>query len=143
MVSPLLPAIIRGMGYSNVNAQLLTVPVYVVGAISILTMAKFGDKFKMRSPFIIGSFTLQLIGYVILITVPSVGGRYTACFIVALGLYGVAGINIPCWSSFIPLAVSCEGALIGAGISNNCAGHYKRSTAIGINQLFGNSAGAA
>lgn len=44
--------------------------------------------------------------------------------VASTGLYGVACANVP-W------------------ISNNTAGHYKRTTSVGMNQLIGNCAGAA
>ena len=51
-------------------------------------------------------------------------GRYAGVYICALGLYSVPGLNVT-W------------------ISNNSAGHYKRATSFGVNQLIGNSSGAA
>jgi MFS family permease len=150
-----MPAIIRGMGYSNVNAQLLTVPVYFVGAISFIIIARLSDRYQMRSPFIVGCFISHIVGeincitdfvtnangilgYGILVGVQSSGARYVGVFICAIGksmwtstepsltpgLYGIPGLNV-------------------AWISNNTAGHYKRTTAFGVNQLMGNSAGAA
>jgi hypothetical protein len=65
------------MGYSNVNANLLTVPgkatsvrlvrttltaVYTVGALSFVTVAYFSDKYRIRSPFIVLGMSLNLIG---------------------------------------------------------------------------------
>lgn len=112
------------MGFSNVNAQLLTVPVYVVGAVSFLSLAIISDKYQVRSPFVFGCFCVFLIGYIVLAASDSVGGRYAALFIIAFGLYGATGTNV-------------------AWISGNSAGHFKRATAMGMNQCIGNSAGAA
>lgn len=50
------------MGHSYLNSQLLTVPVYLTGAVTIIIMARLADKWKMRSPFIVVSFFLQIIG---------------------------------------------------------------------------------
>ena len=97
-----MPAIIRGMGYSNVNAQLLTVPVYFVGAAAFLVIARLSDKYKMRSPFIMGCFISHIVGetkcnvcaimsadlssgYGILIGVQASGARYVGVFICAIG----------------------------------------------------------
>jgi len=60
----------------------------------------------------------------LLATVNSVGGRYFALYVVAGGLYITPGLNVT-W------------------IGMNTRGHYKRATAVGLNQLIGNSAGAA
>lgn len=50
------------MGYNYLNAQLLTVPVYLTGAVTIIVMARFADRWRIRSPFIVLSFFLQIIG---------------------------------------------------------------------------------
>lgn len=50
------------MGFSNVNAQLLTVPVYVWGASVFMFVAWFSDKYRMRSPFIVLGLSLNLLG---------------------------------------------------------------------------------
>ena len=58
----LRPAIIKGLGYSNVNAQLLTVPVYFVGAVSFILIARLSDHQKVRSPYIALSFCFMILG---------------------------------------------------------------------------------
>lgn len=127
------------MGFSNTEANLLTVPVQAVGGCTFIVVAWFSDKYQMRSPFIVMGMSLNLIGrshwgqhhwyakdpgYILLATIPAVGGRYFALFVVAMGLYITPGLNVT-W------------------IGNNTQGHFKRSTAVGLNQLIGNSAGAA
>ncbi|KAK3075392.1 High-affinity nicotinic acid transporter [Teratosphaeriaceae sp. CCFEE 6253] len=120
------PKIIQGLGFtSTINAQLLTVPVYAVGAISYLIIGWLSDKTKLRSPFLGGVLCSCLVGYIIL-AVPSssVGARYFAVFCVAIGVYASTSLNIV-WAS-------C-----------NHAGYFKRAFATGMIQLVGNSAGAA
>jgi MFS family permease len=112
------------MGYSNVNAQLLTVPVYILAAVVFLIVGRLSDHYQLRSPFLAGAFVCIIVGYGIQIGVDHVGGRYAGLFITAMGMYVVPGLNVS-W------------------ISNNTAGHYKRTTAFGLNQLVGNCAGAA
>lgn len=56
------PAIIKGMGYSNVNAQLLTVPVYLFAAIVYLIFARLSEKYACRGPFLFGGLVIVLIG---------------------------------------------------------------------------------
>lgn len=111
------------MGHSNVNAQLLTVPVYILAATSFLGAAHLSDKYKLRFPFLAFAFSCLIVGYIIMIAVVNPGGRYGGLFVCALGMYIIPGTNIS-W------------------ISNNSAGHYKRTTSFGMNQFFGNCAGA-
>ncbi|EMC95878.1 hypothetical protein BAUCODRAFT_109550 [Baudoinia panamericana UAMH 10762] len=125
-VTTFMPKIIAGLGFtSTINAQLLTVPVYAAAAISYLIIGYISDKVKLRSPFLIGVLISCLIGYIIL-AVPStsVGARYFAVFMVAIGLYASTSLNLV-WAS-------C-----------NHSGYFKRAFATGMIQLVGNSAGAA
>ncbi|KAK5725550.1 High-affinity nicotinic acid transporter [Elasticomyces elasticus] len=121
-----MPRIIAGLGFTTtINAQLLTVPVYAIAAISYLIIGWLSDRTKLRSPFLIGVLCSCLIGYIIL-AVPStsVGARYFAVFLVAIGIYASTSLNLV-WAS-------C-----------NHAGYFKRALATGVIQLVGNSAGAA
>lgn len=90
-----MPVFIRDFGYSTVNSQLLTVPVYAVGALSFVIQAKFSDKMQLRGPFILVNMALCLVGYIILAAVGSPSGvRYFALFIIALGMYTPVGLNV-------------------------------------------------
>lgn len=103
----------------------MTVPVYIFGAVCFVLQAHFSDKWQLRSPFIIGSFFFQLIGYVLLASIDGPSGvRYFALYVIAVGLYTPVGLNVG-W---------CQ---------NNNAGHYKRAMSVGLMQLIGNSSGAA
>lgn len=81
-ITTFMPKIIAGLGFtSTVNAQLLTVPVYAVAAISYLLMGYFTDCLKIRSPFLLLALSLCLIGYIILAAPSSsVGARYVGSF---------------------------------------------------------------
>lgn len=121
-----VPKIIAGLGFvSNVDSQLLTVPVYAVAATSYLIIGHFSDKTRLRSPFLLGVLAICLVGYAILAAPnTSVAARYFAVFLIAIGLYSSTSLNI----------VWC---------ACNHAGYFKRAVATGMIQLVGNSAGAA
>lgn len=58
-----LPIILRdGMGFSVAASQCLVAPPYVLAAIVMFGMAWFGDKWHIRSPFILANGVLALIG---------------------------------------------------------------------------------
>ncbi|OCT44468.1 putative transporter [Cladophialophora carrionii] len=85
-----LPVVIKGLGYSAANAQLLTIPVYVVALSGTVTAAYFSDKYRTRSPFIIGPQIFGALGFVIIMTIPKEkypGAVYGCLFIISLGLY--------------------------------------------------------
>jgi hypothetical protein len=147
------------MGYSNVNAQLLTVPVYLSAALVFLVTARLSERWKVRGYFVIFNLVTMMIGKslhvlkravangakasgnIILATTSGVAPRYFAVFLIASGR---------CCN---PLAASgvandTQGIYSGPGlniswVAGNVANHYKRSAAFGLNQLMGNSAGAA
>lgn len=58
-----LPIILNvGMGFSVAASQCLIAPPYVLAAIVMYTFAYFGDKWHLRSPFILFNGCLCLVG---------------------------------------------------------------------------------
>lgn len=87
-----LPAIIRGLGYTSVHAQLLTVPVYVWATISYLSIALLSDRIGMRAPFIIGACLFLIAGYAIQLGTDVLGARYVAVFVCGVGVYASVSV---------------------------------------------------
>jgi nitrate/nitrite transporter NarK len=58
--------ILKNMGYTSTNAQLLTAPPYACGAISALLSALMADRFTWRMPFIVGSQCFLIVAFSIL-----------------------------------------------------------------------------
>jgi hypothetical protein len=48
-----MPQIIKNMGYTSANAQLLTIPCYTVGAIAAYGFLVISDRYKWRMPTIV------------------------------------------------------------------------------------------
>lgn len=61
-----MPTILTSMGYTSANAQLMTVPPYIIGAISSYCFAIFADKYSWRYPFIIAPQTCLIVAFGIL-----------------------------------------------------------------------------
>ncbi|WVQ84260.1 hypothetical protein IAT38_006412 [Cryptococcus sp. DSM 104549] len=119
-----IPSLLAGLGFTTTTeAQLLTVPVYAVAAISYVICGRMADKKKIRGPFIAGSLFFGLIGYIMLAVAPQVGVRYAAVFIASIALYTTTSLNVM-WAA------------------DNFSGHYRRAFAMGFIQLVGNSSGA-
>ncbi|SCU99509.1 LAFA_0G24476g1_1 [Lachancea sp. 'fantastica'] len=119
-----LPATLKlGMGYTSREAQYMSVPIYIFAAIVFLSSAYFSDRYNLRGPFILGFNIVSIVGYVLMLTVKSNGVKYFACYLMTFSAYTGPGLNVT-W------------------VSNNIAPHYKRATAIGLSQTFGNLAGA-
>jgi MFS family permease len=88
-LSLFLPTIIKGLGYSAANAQLLTIPVYFAATISCLLVGYFADLTGQRGLFTAGCYITIFAGYIIAVAPPRFipGLTYASCFIAACGIY--------------------------------------------------------
>jgi hypothetical protein len=117
-----LPTIIRGFGYTSYQANYLTIPVYAVGAVSLLTQAYWSDRLKQRALFLLISACPVMIAYIICIGTPSKIAGYIAMFILVTGVY----------------SVSC---LLMTWVATNLVPDYKRSVGLPIFASIGNCSG--
>jgi len=122
-----LPTIIKNMGFSSSNAQLLSIPPYVAGAISSVGFSILSDKMRRRSYFLMIPQVIVVISYCIITPLsPRIKDYIGACFFaVILSNIGVYPIN-PGTSSWA---------------SNNSAGVAKRSVALAFILSLGNVGG--
>lgn len=120
-LSLFLPTIINQLGYSAAQAQLLTVPPYAVATVFTITVAILAEKTQKRSPFLIGSSSLAIIGYIILLTAPShkPGVSYLGTIFAAGGIYP-----------------SC--AIVLSWPTANVSGQTKRAAATAMSITIGN-----
>ncbi|KAF5518081.1 putative transporter [Colletotrichum aenigma] len=89
-----MPQIIKNMGYTSSNAQLLTIPPYIVGAISAYISSSLSDRFKWRMPFIVFAQVLVLILFAILFPKAeniqeNIPACYFAIFLASIGFYPI------------------------------------------------------
>lgn len=63
-----MPQIIKNMGYTSSNAQLMTIPPYACGAISAYVFSVFADKYSWRFPFLVGPQLCLIVAFSILFT---------------------------------------------------------------------------
>ena len=63
----------------------LTIPIYVLGAISLVTQVYFSDKLKKRGVFIIGCCIPVSVGYLICVFTANTAAGYAGMFILVLG----------------------------------------------------------
>ena len=109
-LSLFLPTIIKELGYTAAQAQLLTVPPYAVAFTLTLTAAILSERLKLRAPFIMASSGLAIIGYIILLTETRPGVAYFGTILAAGGIYPAVAIVVT-WPA------------------NNVSGQTKRATA--------------
>ncbi|EPE07698.1 mfs transporter [Ophiostoma piceae UAMH 11346] len=93
--SVFLPSIVSGLGsWTKPQSQALTVPCYVLGAVSYLIVARLSDAHQLRGPYQIGAASICIIGYGISIADVSSSVHYFATFLISLGLFSAVGIPL-------------------------------------------------
>ncbi len=125
--STFLPSIIHGLGnaqFTKFQAQALTVPVYAVGAIAYLIIARLSDHQQRRGRYACIFAFISVLGYILLISNTSTACSYTGCFFVATGLYVSVGLPL-------------------AWLPSNKPRYGKRALATGMQLMGGNMAGIA
>ncbi|OQE36783.1 hypothetical protein PENCOP_c011G00621 [Penicillium coprophilum] len=122
-----LPQIMRNMGYTAANAQLLSIPPYIAGAISAYLFALLADKLRWRMPVIVTGQLLVIIAFSVLFSLAeniknNIAVCYFAVVLACIGLYPIIpGTN--------------------AWTSNNLAGPRKQGMGIAFMLSIGNSGG--
>lgn len=119
-----MPAIIKGMGFQNRNAQLMTAPPYITGAIATVLSSKLSDRFYRRMPFIVIPWTVFIIGYAVIMsfgahTADHVGPSYFAVFLACIGLFPVnPAITSWCANNIAPASKRAIGLAFFVSLGN-------------------------
>ncbi|PNY28956.1 transporter [Tolypocladium capitatum] len=111
------------MGYSAIEAQYLSIPVYTFGGLCFLAIAYVSDRLCVRGPFVFLANVPGILGYVLMLA-PGTGDgvKFFGTFLCAVAVYSGPGLNLT-W------------------LNVNVAPHYRRATATGVQLSIGNSAG--
>ncbi|BGP45152.1 hypothetical protein JCM10450v2_000969 [Rhodotorula kratochvilovae] len=124
-VSGFLPTIIKGLGYSNADAQLYTVPPYAVSLVVMLLICTYSDRYQTRGVPVMVVFAIGIVGWSLLLGVNPVEAsasdlrvRYFAVFCVVSAAY-----------SAIPLIMSWQ--------SGNSACETQRAVSLGMLNSIG------
>ncbi|KAF9700053.1 hypothetical protein EKO04_001630 [Ascochyta lentis] len=90
-LSLFLPTIIKDMGYTSAQSQLLTIPPYAVATVFTVFWAIWSEKAKKRGPFITVTSAVAVIGYIILLANKNPkakpGVSYVGMFFATIGIY--------------------------------------------------------
>lgn len=122
-----MPQIILNMGFTSTQAQLLTAPPYICGAISAVASAVLADRLTWRLPFIVGPQLLLVAAYSALLRLSGdLRSHVAACyFCVHLSTIGTYPI--------VPGA--------NAWTLNNLAGPAKRALGVAFSIAMGSVGG--
>ncbi|KAL2825771.1 major facilitator superfamily domain-containing protein [Aspergillus cavernicola] len=108
-----LPTIINGLGFTSLQANYLTIPVYATGAIVLVLVTVLSDRFNKRALFLLVTPIPVVVGYLISIVTPNAGAGYFAMFLCCSGIYSY-------------------NALILTWVTTNLAPDYKRSVGVSL-----------
>lgn len=73
--------------FASLSVNYLTIPVYVLGAISLVIQVYYSDKTKKRGVFIIGCCVPVAVGYLICVGTPNARAGYAGMFVLVLGKF--------------------------------------------------------
>ncbi|AEO69930.1 uncharacterized protein THITE_2069428 [Thermothielavioides terrestris NRRL 8126] len=119
-----LPTILLEFDWKAQEAQVRTIPVYVLAAGMMVLGAWASDRLRHRSGFILGGAALATVGYAMLLAQEgkSRDYKFAAVFLVFGGAYMIT-----------PMCL--------AWLQNNVSGHWKRAFAASAQVTIGNVAG--
>ena len=119
--SVFLPIVVKALGYTSYHANLMSVPIYVVGALGLYAIAWSSDKRQERGFHIIGSLFFVFTGLIMVTQITNAKGRYVSLCVLQIGSYAAP-------------------PLVATWLANNTPEPGKRAVILGLNG-FGNVAG--
>lgn len=117
-----LPTIVKNMGYTANNAQLMTVPPYVCACFFTIAASYAADRIQKRGVFLLGFQLVAILGFALLAGSAQASVQYTGTVLAAVGIYPQ-----------IPLGLAWN--------SGNIGGSLKRATGIAMQVMGGNCGG--
>ena len=121
-LSLFLPTILGGLGCSSTQAQLLSIPPYIIAFITTMAVAVLAERTKRRAPFIIGSSAVGIVGYIMLLVSRRPGMSYTGTILTAAGIFPAVTVALS-WPA------------------SNVSGQTKRATVSAMGISFGGLGG--
>lgn len=83
------PTILTQMGYRAANAQLLTVPVHIIGCLLVFATGWYSDRIGKRYPSLLFGQGMVLLGLIFVFAFPIdpkyIGPRYLGCIFISAG----------------------------------------------------------
>jgi hypothetical protein len=79
--------------FASLTVNYLTIPVYILGAISLVIQCYFSDNLRQRGVFIIASCIPVSVGYLICVGSSNQNAGYAGMFILILGEYFLSHVT--------------------------------------------------
>jgi len=81
-----LPTIIKNMGYTANNAQLMSVPPYVCACVFTIGASWFADRARQRGIFLLGFQVVAIAGFSMLVATGNPSIQYGGVVLAAIGM---------------------------------------------------------
>ncbi|OBS17641.1 hypothetical protein FPOA_09377 [Fusarium poae] len=101
-ISYFVPTILKTMGYTNVTAQWMTVPIWVTGAVSQIVLSWTSDKFQDRRWHSISLYGLSAMACIVSVLIGSAVAKYVMMCLLVAGLYTGLPLMLNWTSESIP-----------------------------------------
>ncbi|KAG2143823.1 major facilitator superfamily domain-containing protein [Suillus bovinus] len=116
------PTIVAGLGYTGIQAQLMSAPPFAVAFVVSMITAVISDRYKCRGFMLIFFSVCNLVGFIVFYASKSNHVRYASLFLTVCGSY-------------------CGAPPIITWVANNSAPHIRRATSVAIAFIMTNSGG--
>lgn len=136
-----LPTIIKNMGYTANQAQLMSVPPYVVACFFTIVASYLADKFRTRGIFMLGFQLVAITGFAMLAGSAKSHIQYGGTVLAAIGTCSVTPSVSSLPQSNVPAGIYPQIPLGLAWNGNNIGGSMKRGTGIAMQVMGGNCGG--
>lgn len=93
-----LPTVIKEMGFTAIDAQGLSAPVYFLSFLLTIATTIIADRTQQRAYTIMLLASLGGVGYILLAACTSTAGRYAGAFVAAAGIFPATANVLP-WVS--------------------------------------------
>lgn len=119
--SVFLPLVVQGMGYESVEANLMSVPPAVCGAVGLYLFASSSDRHRERGWHIVGALVVALGGLVGVVGSVSNAAKYASLCVFLFGSYVPPPLTVAWLSGNTPTAGK-RALVVGANGLGNLAG---------------------
>ncbi|KAJ4345557.1 uncharacterized protein N0V89_011690 [Didymosphaeria variabile] len=149
------PTIIKDMGYTAAQSQLLSIPPYAAATLFTIGWAVLAERYKRRALFTIIASSLAIIGYIILLVnkhpTQKPGVSYVGTFFAAMGIYpsvalvlswpaiNVSGQTKRATANAMQISIGNLGAVIGTQLYRPATSpRYVLGHSVALGYLVGN-----
>ena len=117
-----MPTILTGLGHTGLEANYLSIPCYIVAAISLISWTSLSDRLEKRALIAFLAPISCVVGYAIVVGTSNPAAGYAAMFLCGAGIYSY-------------------NATLLTWVANNLAPDYKRSVGIPLFASLANISG--